>query len=52
MTRETGIHYSNNPVVLLAEKKEFEGSESTTRMIRQHCWPKGNNSRDQNPQLE
>jgi hypothetical protein len=30
VTRETGIHYSNNPVALLAKKKESEGSESTT----------------------
>jgi hypothetical protein len=35
--RETGIHYSNKPVALLAEKKGFEGSRSTTRMIRRRC---------------
>jgi hypothetical protein len=52
VTHETGIHYSNKPVALLAKKKEFKGLESTTRTRQWRCRPKRKNSRDRSPQLK
>jgi hypothetical protein len=38
--------------VLQAKKKKFEGPKPTTQMTGRRCWPKRNNWRDRNPQLE
>jgi hypothetical protein len=46
------VIYIKHFTAIKAEKKKFEGSKPTTRMRRRRCWPKRNNLRDQNPQLE